>query len=309
MVTSRRILVIFPGALGDLICALPAIEALAMRHPGCEVELMAKSELAEFAIGRTRICAGHPIERREVAGLFAGSNQTSADAGRFFGGFERIYSFFGSNDESFRRNLRAAGSEAVEFYPFRPEGDGHIREAYLASIADPAGQGSPRADRETIHLTDSDLRSAQQILAQHRLSAGAFVLIAPGSGSGSKNWPLCNYLELAKAISIAKAFLLGPAEAELGPLLKSSQAPVVHDVPLGTAAAMLKSCGWYLGNDSGISHLAGAVGARGIALFGATAASRWRPCGRIEIVRANPLERLSAAEVAALLPARIRARP
>jgi ADP-heptose:LPS heptosyltransferase len=134
-------------------------------------------------------------------------------------------------------------------------------------------------------------------------------LIAPGSGSISKNWPLSNYLELARALLIAKAFLLGPAEAELGALLGELKAPVLKDVPLGTAAAILKSCGWYLGNDSGISHLAGAVGARGIALFGPTAPRRWRPRGSIDIFRANPIERLPASEVAALLRVLIRAGP
>ena len=301
MVTNQRILVIFPGALGDLICALPAIEALATRHRDCEVELMANSDLAEFAVDRTLVRAGHSIARREVAQLFEGSNQAIEEAARFFSRFERIYSFFGSRDQSFRRALLASASGAVDFYPFRPKGDGHVREAYLASVLEVVGQQVAHSACPSIRLSESDLRAAGQILPRHRLSPGGFVLIAPGSGSTRKNWPIDNYLELARTLSMAKVFLLGPAEAELGRLLRTSKADVLQDLPLGIVAAVLKSCAWYVGNDSGISHLAGAVGARGIALFGPTAPSRWRPWGSLEIVRANPIECLPVARVADLL--------
>lgn len=309
MVTNRRILVIFPGALGDLICALPAIEALATRHRDCQVELMAKSELAEFVVDRTLFRTGHSIERREVAQLFDGSEQAIAEATRFFGGFERVYSFFGSGDQCFRRALRAAASGAVDFYPFRPNGNGHIREAYLASVVERVGQDAAYRGSQGIRVSESDLHSAKQMLLRRHLSPGIFALIAPGSGSTKKNWPIRNFLELARTLAIAKGFLLGPAEAELGPLLRGSKAEVFQDLPLRSVGALLKCCAWYVGNDSGISHLAGAVGARGIVLFGPTDPSRWRPWGSLETIRADPIDRLPVSEVKDLLHALIGAQP
>src|SRR6266849_10085366 len=102
--SAKRVLVIFPGALGDFVCVIPAIEALAMRHRGCAIELMARTELARLAVGRTAVARGHSIDARHVSALFSESD--SANPGtrsEFFAGYERVYSFFASNDANFRK--------------------------------------------------------------------------------------------------------------------------------------------------------------------------------------------------------------
>ena len=68
---------IFPGSLGDLVCLGPAMNALAQRHPGAALELMARAELACFAVARfsfarIRAARAHSIDRREITALFAG---------------------------------------------------------------------------------------------------------------------------------------------------------------------------------------------------------------------------------------------
>jgi len=240
--------------------------------------------------------------------LFGSKEGVLAQAGYFFGQFVRIYSFFGSNDAGFRRNLSLASSGRVDFHAFRPESDGHISEAYLASIGERTTRSVSKIDRGIIRITALDRVLAAQILNQYRLGAEGFMLIAPGSGSVGKNWPLPKYLELVPAIPIPTAFLLGPAEQAMGRDLANSRAPVLHDLALGSAAAIVKSCALYLGNDSGISHLAGAIGARGIALFGSTDPNRWCPPGKIEVIRVNPIEKLKASEVAGKVRAMIRTR-
>src|SRR4030088_2677847 len=101
--SAKRVLVIFPGALGDFICVLPAIEALATRHRGCSIELMARAELARLAVGRTAVARGHSIDAPHVSALFSESDDTNpGPRDEFFTGFERIYSFFASNDANFR---------------------------------------------------------------------------------------------------------------------------------------------------------------------------------------------------------------
>jgi ADP-heptose:LPS heptosyltransferase len=66
----------------------------------------------------------------------------------------------------------------------------------------------------------------------------------------------------------------GPAEAGETPMLGP---PEARDWPLPDLAALLAGVALFLGNDSGISHLAAAVGAPGVVLFGPTDARRWRP--------------------------------
>src|SRR5580704_1973912 len=110
---TERVLVIFPGALGDLICLGPALRALARRHHDATLELMAREELARFAVDRIGIVrigimrghsCSHSIDRREVAALFAQQSNLTSDlpeAAQFFRPFARIYSFFASDDTCF----------------------------------------------------------------------------------------------------------------------------------------------------------------------------------------------------------------
>ncbi|HJQ83697.1 MAG TPA: glycosyltransferase family 9 protein, partial [Candidatus Binatia bacterium] len=79
-----------------------------------------------------------------------------------------------------------------------------------------------------------------------------------------------------RAAGGAVVTIAGPAEGgEPAPL----GAPEARDWPLVDVAAVLSRAALYLGNDSGISHLAGAVGAAGVVLFGPTDPRRWRPLG------------------------------
>jgi heptosyltransferase-2/heptosyltransferase-3 len=80
--------------------------------------------------------------------------------------------------------------------------------------------------------------------------------------------------------------LAGPADDDLAPLV---DAVAVRGWPLPDVAALLARVDAYAGNDSGISHLAGAVGARGAVVFAATAAARWRPLtGRLVAIETSP---------------------
>src|SRR5580658_3527858 len=133
----ERLLVIFPGALGDLLCALPAIRTITQHHPEADLELMARAELARFAVGRLGAVHAHSIDRRETCLLFMPSADL-APARAFFGSFDHIYSFFAADDPDFRASLAAVSNGTVTFIPFRPPGDGHIAACYLREAGSPA---------------------------------------------------------------------------------------------------------------------------------------------------------------------------
>jgi hypothetical protein len=133
-----RVLAIFPGALGDLICLLPALRVIGRRYCGCSLELMARGELADFAVGRMGVARGHSIDRREVSLLFSPADDAAAQAGEFFRAFSGIHSFFGFNDPRLRQVLPLACPGQVFFHPFRPEAGGHISDAYLEALGKPA---------------------------------------------------------------------------------------------------------------------------------------------------------------------------
>jgi ADP-heptose:LPS heptosyltransferase len=296
----KRVLVIFPGALGDLMCLMPALGAISRRHPGASVELMARLELAQLVVGRSVVARGHSIDAREVGELFA--DKTSGGARRFFGDFDRVYSFFASDDPRFRDRLAAATGAEVSFHPFRPGGDDHVSAGYSRAI----GEGALHVDVR-LEPTPDDLAAASRVLAESKCGSSNLIVVFPGSGSPGKNWPPDKFAALASKLSLSNrasvVVILGPAEASLEPIFREAGFPVLKDLDLPTVAAIARIASAFVGNDSGVSHLAAAVGTPGVAIFGPTDPARWRPLGpgggaRISVLSREPIDSIATREVA-----------
>ena len=311
---ERRALVIFSGALGDLICLGPAIRALGRRDPAAALELMTRAELARFAVSRMGIARGHSIDRRELSHLFvdgggvrstdgwAGGDGRLAQGGyaaarKFFGAFAHIYSFFSTDNSAFRHALEAVAGGAVDFYQFRPPGGGHAAQCYLRAI----GERMTEPLESAIELLPEDLTAAARVLATAGLGENAFVLILPGSGSAGKNWPAENFVALVRKLEMPALVILGPAEAALEPWFAAHGLATLSGLELGVVAALARSARVVAANDSGVAHLAAAAGARVVALFGPTDPARWRPLGKVEVIRHQPLQYLPVDTVAAAL--------
>lgn len=295
----QRLLVIFPGALGDLICALPAIRVIVARHPGADFELMARPELARFAVGHLGAVRGHSLDRRVTSHLFAPSIGLEA-AREFFGVFNYVYSFFASDNQDFRKRLTAASAGPIRFMPFRPFGDFHITTSYLREADDPAASDARAEELSRIEIPAGDLAVAHERLGAIGSKPGGFWLILPGSGSPSKNWPAESFIDLARLLGpeMPSIALLGPAEAGLERRFNDCGIRVLTGLDLGVLAALAQYSRGFIGNDSGVSHLAASAGASGIVLFGPTDPARWRPLGPVEVIRAEPLNELRPIEVA-----------
>ena len=293
-----RVLVIFPGALGDLICLLPALRILARRYHDCDLELMARAELANFAVGRMGIVRAHSIDRRELSLLFSPADDATPRAREFFKTFSRVHSFFGFDNAHLRQTLPQAAGGGVFFHPFRPAAEGHIAAAYVDSLGEPLNGGGLPADTATIDLTAGDLAQARRMIASRGTEAGRYILLMPGSGSRTKNWPAESYLQLARDLGSSTAIVtvLGPAEEHLEAAF--SDLNPLKNPPLGTLAGLARLSGVFVGNDSGVSHLAAAAGGRGMVIFGPSDPVRWRPLGRVTVLRRMPLQDLRWQEVA-----------
>jgi ADP-heptose:LPS heptosyltransferase len=94
-------------------------------------------------------------------------------------------------------------------------------------------------------------------------------------------------------------FIIGPAEAELEPCLRTTGIPILSGLELPVIAAIAAQARLFAGNDSGVSHLAAAAGAPGLVIFGPTDPARWGPLGDVQVISRMPLEALEPGEVAA----------
>lgn len=149
--------------------------------------------------------------------------------------------------------------------------------------------GNPKGDQRVLisYQGAIDQRETRQ--------SGNIVVIHPGSGSRRKEWPLENFIEMAAALSRRRsedvAFLIGPAETDLlSPVMEQAKGRFsVHQMEtLSQVMALMKISKCFVGNDSGLTHLAAYMGVPTVAIFGPSSPRRWSPVGpRTKILRGN----------------------
>jgi heptosyltransferase-2 len=140
-----------------------------------------------------------------------------------------------------------------------------------------------------------DAHSSPQLnLVTHQSATATSLALHPGSGSERKNWPLKKWAELIETMlaEMDNPILLVGGEAEwarlefLARMIPPERLEIAENLRLVDLAARLQNCAAYVGHDSGISHLAAALGLRGLVLWGDTVEEIWRPpSAKIKIIR------------------------
>jgi len=108
---------------------------------------------------------------------------------------------------------------------------------------------------------------------------GDFAVVHPFASSPAKRWPLEKFRALAAQLDMPVRWCAGPEEELAG---------AVRIDDLYELACWLSAARVYIGNDSGIAHLAAAVGVPVVAIFLTTDAEVWAPRGRHVSVLQNP---------------------
>ena len=117
-----------------------------------------------------------------------------------------------------------------------------------------------------------------------------FAVIHPFASSPRKRWPLAKFQEVARQSRMPVRWCAGPEE-------KLDEAVRIDN--LYELACWLSTARVYIGNDSGISHLAAAVGTPVVVLFGPTDPAVWAPRGD----RVRVLEHMESVEPADVIAA------
>lgn len=317
-VTRResRILVIRGGAIGDFVLTLPAIGLLRDGFPNARIELLGYPHIASLAEGRYYVDRVRSIEYGPMSGFFAKNAELNAELSEYFAGFQQVVSFLFDPDGIFEANVRRCGVR--NFMPAfrRPSGVHAAREwaAPLESLAlylqDPAAKLFPTEDDRSAALAWFEENAGAVGSGRKR---GMRFAIHPGSGSSKKNWSVQKWgvlgLGLIDAFPEAELILVG-GEADGDALQKIKQCwPAdrfreARDLALPLLAAILRECDFFCGHDSGVSHIAGAVGVRSLLLFGPTDPLVWAPANstvRVVVAPGGSLEHLSEGEVQAVL--------
>jgi heptosyltransferase III len=299
-----RILVIRGGAIGDFILTLPAIRLLRENFPATGIEILGYRQIITLAEGRYYAKAIRCIEYGPLAGFFHPRAPLDPELCSYFSGFQQVISYLYDPDELFSGCLRRAGVK--NFLAASPKiGPGLHAARQLAApleqlalwLDDPAAQVYPSA---------ADQAAADRLLADR---TSPLLAIHPGSGGAQKNWPLDHWRQLMLSVAkdgIFHHLLLIGGECDGDRLnalrdLLPDRMTVLENLPLPVLAAVLGRCALFIGHDSGISHLAAAVGTRTLLIFGPTDPSVWAPANAETTILQAPGGDLSELEVESVL--------
>jgi ADP-heptose:LPS heptosyltransferase len=287
--SSAPILIIHQGALGDLMMSLPALYSLRLFQEGSSWTLAGNTEALSLLHHRFYAQEIVSIHQKEWALLFQEEKDLPDSFRRYLSSFEKVYMFSTRQQGLLIRGLKWAGLEKVIWIPSFPDGEkGITLETLQREVLDSENIPWEKTEKY-IFPAREDIEEARKLLGGYRNDAGSRPLwaIHPGSGSPHKNWPVERFLETVEILrdryQVQPIFLLGPVEQESGLILNSEiqarEWPVIRGLPLPLLAGVLSLCAGYLGNDSGVSHLAAALGVPTVVLFGPTDPAFWSPQG------------------------------
>jgi heptosyltransferase-2 len=291
----KRILILRGGALGDFIVTLPVLAALRRQWPDAELHLAVRPTFGRLALAADLAHAVIPLESARLSRFFADAPEFTPEEAAFVRSLDLAVSFLADGDGVVERNMRRLGLRRWLAVPSRVE-QGHATDHFLAPLLQ-TGLVEPAWVDPVPRLV---LNSAQVEPARMRLAAmgagpGLYAILHPGSGSPAKNWPAEGFLAVARGLwerrGLRPVFLAGEADRAVVRRLRDLGAPypILEDLDLDEVASLLSMARVYVGNDSGISHLAAALGAPSVVVFGPTDPARWAPRGLcVRVVRSNP---------------------
>lgn len=261
----RRALVVRIGALGDVLLTRRLTFSLA--RAGIRCTLLAPARHASLLLRDPWIDAVLDSESPRFAEAFAGS--WPADGGAF--------------------DLTVAISRSASLI------EGARRSAARVIVASPEPeQPAISIARQWANAVNAECEAFHGVLPGLAVASEAplikdATLIHPGSGSPRKNWPIERFRELSRellALGHRVAWIRGPAESD--ETVPPSGVELLDHPSLPSLSSTLAAARLFIGNDSGVSHLAGAVGAPTVVLFGPTSSPVWSPDGaRVHVVRST----------------------
>lgn len=290
-----RFLVLRGGAIGDFIVTLPVFQALRRQWPEAHIELIGYPHIAYLALVSGLVSKVHSLDKAGIARLFAHRPTMDDDLRVLIESFDVVISFLHDPDGVVQTNLLTLGADLIYRSPMAPQihAVDHMIKA-LESLAIYEAGAIP-----CLSLDASTRSGGRAWLAAKGVADGSAALaVHAGSGSPKKNWPIDRFIAAAKSLhgkGMIPVFVIGEADRAIEAYLRAAASglgPVLSDLSLPEVAGVLSCCAGYIGNDSGITHIAAATGIPTVAVFGPSDPAVWGPRGpRVRILQA-PSRRL-----------------
>lgn len=286
----KRVLIVKLRSIGDTVLATPSLIALRRFLPHAQIDILLEDWVAPLLLGQPfvdniisvgksssdRLKVALQLRRQKYDVAFNLHGGTTAT---FFTAASRAKHRIGFADYQYSFLYNHLLSSASDFWETEFT---HSAEQQLALLG---FVGIPVEDRPKTRLFVSEEAAARGRTAcvSGRVEHGNFALLHPASAFATKQWPTENFARTAE--SLAEKGLQAVAVASRGEndvleqLKKLSTVPITtfNDLSLPEITALASQAKVFVGNDSGIAHIAAAVGTPSVVVFGSSNRNHWRP--------------------------------
>ncbi|MGL4666729.1 MAG: glycosyltransferase family 9 protein [Saezia sp.] len=293
MPSKQKILIIRSSALGDIVFASPFAAALRRTYPDAYIAWLVEPGMDELLrsnphIDELIIWPKKEWQRLVKKGRFIALLKTM----RAYAKMLRAYKFDWAIE---MQSLLKGGILAKMSGAPRCTGLGSTEGSqYLMTEVIPKGGDIARISSEYLYLAqqlgldagdfipelflpDGALAKAQALLQGHGLSAGGYAVLAPFTTRAQKHWFEEHWQELIRLLKegwdITSVVLAGPANQEAAQRIISTTPGTIHlagKTSIMESAALVKSAGFLVGVDTGVTHMAIAMNTPAVMLFGST---------------------------------------
>ena len=286
----KRVLLVRLRSIGDTVLMTPSLDALKRFLPDTEIDIVVEDWVAP-------VLAEHPSVNRLVS-IERGSLKARARVAHEIRSrhYDVVYNLHGGTTATFltratgaRHRVGYASYQYSQLHNHQApsplllwgQPKTHSVEQQLALLG---WTGVPVSDRPPTRLAipaKADAR-VNSILFSAGLANAKFALIHPAAAFATKQWAANNFAQIVDylaARNIATVAIAGPNDrAVLNELVECSKAHIVLvDLSLPEVAALAARSHLFVGNDSGIAHIATAVATPGVVIFGSSNIAHWRP--------------------------------
>jgi len=286
----QRVLVIRLRSIGDTVLSTPSLFALRRFLPNAQIDVLLEDWVAPLLEGSAIVDNIIEIEKGLLARLGTAlrlretrydvvfnlhGGTTSTFLTRFTGARHRVgYSNY--QYSSLHTDLLSSSAD------FWGQEKTHSAEQQLALLG---FTGVPVSDRPRSSLTvdPGAAHAVDDLLLNRGVGGEKFALIHPSTAFFTKQWAPENYARVAEylaACGIKRVAVATKTEIEtLNRMVESSRVPIIFfdDLSLPEITALAAKAEVFIGNDSGIAHIAAAVGTPTVVIFGSSNRDHWRP--------------------------------
>lgn len=304
----KNILLLRWGGLGDLLVALPSIHFTRKKFPSANLILVCQKRYGEILKKTGLVDELVDGDSPELLPLFLARSGHKNTSTAWLRSFSLTLGWFSKKNTAVEDSLKLWFGGTCYLFHYEPTCREPISLHFFRQTLQAfGGQGQRCLSFEKCANLGFDLgrRGEKPVLiTKENQMDKRYVVVHPGSGAQEKCWPLSHFLAMVENLGKRKTggvLVTGEAEARLQPTLQKTALPHgwfwVHTPSLPELCQLLSGATLYLGNDSGVTHLAAACGTQALALFQRDRVIAWRPFGRTSVLSADVIEEISPEAV------------